>query len=82
MDNSEGATHALDLESLSDEPLLAVADRQVAPDKEAELSSLLDMNREGALTPGDRRRLDDSYRSIVAAWCIRPKQSPLPYAHP
>src|SRR5262245_30174966 len=57
----------LGLELLAAEELLAICDSQPDPAQQAELSELLERNREGALSAGDRDRLDELMRSYRAA---------------
>ena len=46
------------VESLSNESLLALCDRQMGPSQQVELSDLLAQHREGLLSPADRNRVD------------------------
>src|SRR3954452_266407 len=62
------------LELLPDEELLAVADSQMTPDQEEELSDLLERNREGTLAAGDRDRLDELMQ-IYRAGLVRKAQA-------
>jgi len=48
-----------DLDSLPDDRLLAVCDLTMPPDRHAELSDLLEQNREGQLNDGSRNRLNE-----------------------
>src|SRR5581483_9397850 len=62
----ERAVAAPPVESLPDAELLSACDSRLPEPIQAELSDLLVRNREGALTPADRGRLDEllaAYRS-------------------
>jgi hypothetical protein len=50
------------VESLPDEELLALCDSQLDAGQQAELSELLDCNREGLLQEGQRQQLDELMR--------------------
>jgi hypothetical protein len=56
-----------ELESLSDEELMAVCDGQWESSLQEDLSDLLERNQEGALDEMDARRLDDLMRSYRAS---------------
>ena len=53
------AVAELPIESLSDEEILALCDMQMNEEQQAELSLLLERNREGELSNQGRNRLDE-----------------------
>ena len=52
-----------DVESLPDEEILALCDRELEGEQQEELSDLLDRSREGLLEEAERRRLNELMRS-------------------
>lgn len=53
------AAHEIDPDSLSDEAVLALADAQMDEEQQDELSELLYLNQDGALSSTDRARLEE-----------------------
>lgn len=52
-----------DVESLPENELLALCDREMEAERQEELSDLLERNREGLLTEADHIRLDELLRN-------------------